>query len=71
MRTKFLARVFGFAILAILMSMTPASAQSNAENGKLKIHVNPKQAYVFVDGVAIRDGSQTIVLRGHARRGRG
>ena len=62
MRTKFLARVFGFAILAILMSMTPASAQSNAENGKLKIHVNPKQAYVFVDGKAIRDGSQTIDL---------
>jgi hypothetical protein len=30
--------------------------------GKLKIHVSPKQAYVFVDGKAIRDGSQTIVL---------
>lgn len=62
MRTKFLARVLSFAILALLMSMTPASAQSNVENGKLKIHVTPKQAYVFVDGRAIRDGSQTIVL---------
>ena len=72
MRTKFLARVFGFAILAILMSITPAFAQSKAKNGKLKIHVNPKQAYVFVDGIAIRDGSQTIdSIRGHARRGRG
>jgi len=40
----------------------PAFAQSNAENGKLKIHVKPKQAYVFVDGKAIRDGSQTINL---------
>jgi OmpA family/PEGA domain len=62
MRTKFLARVLSFAILALLMSMTPASAQSNVENGKLKIHVTPKRAYVFVDGRAIRDGSQTIVL---------
>ncbi|MGA7921595.1 MAG: OmpA family protein [Candidatus Acidiferrales bacterium] len=62
MRTKFPARVLGFAILALLMSITPASAQSNAASGKLKIQVTPKQAYVFVDGVAIRDGSQTIVL---------
>jgi len=37
-------------------------AQSSAEMGKLKIHVEPKQAYVFVDGKAIRDGSQTIEL---------
>ncbi len=40
----------------------PAFAQSSAANGKLKIHVKPKQAYVFVDGKAIRDGSQTIAL---------
>lgn len=62
MRTKFLARVFCFAIVALLMSMVPASAQSSPDTGKLKIHVNPKQAYVFVDGQAIRDGSQTIHL---------
>lgn len=62
MGTKFVARAFGLAILALLMSMTPAFAQSNVENGKLKIHVNPKQAYVFVDGKGIRDGSQTIEL---------
>ena len=37
-------------------------AQSSQETGKLKIHVEPKQAYVFVDGKAIRDGSQTIEL---------
>ena len=30
--------------------------------GRVKIHVSPKQAYVFVDGKAIRDGSQTIAL---------
>jgi hypothetical protein len=40
----------------------PAFGQSSQETGKLKIHVEPKQAYVFVDGKAIRDGSQTIEL---------
>lgn len=40
----------------------PAFAQGSNETGKLKIHVSPKQAYVFVDGKAIRDGSQTIDL---------
>jgi OmpA family/PEGA domain len=48
---------FGVLSLVIL----PASAQDNVR-GKMKIHVSPKQAYVFVDGKAIRDGSQTIVL---------
>jgi hypothetical protein len=28
----------------------------------LEVHVEPKQAYVFVDGKAIRDGSQTVKL---------
>ena len=46
-----------FSLLAL-----PATAQGNNETGKLKIHVSPKQAYVFVDGKAIRDGSQTIDL---------
>jgi hypothetical protein len=40
----------------------PVFPQSSSETGKLKIHVAPKQAYVFVDGKAIRDGSQTIDL---------
>ena len=40
----------------------PAFAQSGQANGKVKVHVSPKQAYVFVDGKAIRDGSQTIEL---------
>jgi peptidoglycan-associated lipoprotein len=39
-----------------------AFAQSSQATGKLKIHVTPKQAYVFVDGKAIRDGNQTIEL---------
>ena len=62
MRAKFLARVFCLAIVALLVSMVPASAQSSPDTGRLKIHVSPKQAYVFVDGKAIRDGSQTIDL---------
>jgi hypothetical protein len=39
-----------------------AQAQSGQAAGKLKIHVSPKQAYVFVDDKAIRDGDQTIEL---------
>ena len=50
-----------FSALSVLC-VVPALAQSSQESGKLKIHVDPKQAYVFVDGKAIRDGSQTIEL---------
>jgi hypothetical protein len=50
------------ALLVVLIGATPALAQSNARNGKLKIRVTPKQAYVFVDEQAIRDGSQAIAL---------
>lgn len=61
MRTRSI--VFGtlvFSATAVLC-VAPAFAQSSQE-GKLQIHVQPKQAYVFVDGKAIRDGSQTIKL---------
>lgn len=47
---------------AMLLPAAPVFAQSPAGNGKLSIHVSPKQAYVFVDGKAVRDGSQTIEL---------
>src|SRR4029077_1003578 len=50
----------GLALLA--MGITPSFAQSGTATGKLKIHVSPKKAYVFGDGKAIRDGSQTIQL---------
>ena len=43
---------------AFMLCAVPAYAQ----DGKLKIHVTPKQAYVFVDGKAIKDGNQTISL---------
>src|SRR5271170_4063420 len=51
-------------VAAALLALGTASAfaQSGQADGKLKIHVSPKQAYVFVDGKAIRDGSQTMEL---------
>ena len=55
----------GFPLVAVALlalGIAPAFAQSGQANGKLKIHVSPKQAYVFVDGKAIRDGSQTMEL---------
>ncbi|HEX4002854.1 MAG TPA: OmpA family protein [Candidatus Acidoferrales bacterium] len=52
-----LAYLFTLA-LAIALGATTGFAQ----DGKLKIKVTPKQAYVFVDGNAIRDGSQSISL---------
>lgn len=53
--------VFGVLISAMsCLWAFSAFAQSSQETGKLKMNVEPKQAYVFVDGKAIRDGSQTI-----------
>ncbi len=55
----------GFSLVSVALlalGIAPAFAQSGQAAGKLKIHVSPKQAYVFVDGKAIRDGSQTIEL---------
>ena len=55
--------VLGFLVSAMsCLWALSVFAQSSQETGKLKIHVEPKQAYVFVDGMAIRDGSQTIEL---------
>jgi hypothetical protein len=54
-------KVFPLAAL-ILAWMIPVQARSSDDTGKLKIHVEPKQAYVFVDGKAIREGSQTLRL---------
>jgi len=54
--------VFSLCLSALSLCALPLFGQSTVEMGKLKIHVDPKQAYVFVDGKAIRDGSQTIEL---------
>lgn len=61
-RSESLARIFVFTFSALLIGAAPAVAQSGTSTGRVKIHVSPKQAYVFVDGDAIRDGSQTIAL---------
>ena len=58
MRIKSLALVPLLAMVVALVLAAPAFAQ----DGKLKIKVSPKQAYVFVDGNAIREGKQTIKL---------
>ena len=62
MRVRSVALFTGLFFAAAFFAAAPACAQTSAQNGKLKIHVSPKQAYVFVDGKAIRDGSQTIDL---------
>jgi OmpA family/PEGA domain len=56
------AQIGSLIFVAFLLAALPVCAQSNGSNGYLKIHVSPKQAYIFVDGKAIRDGSQTIKL---------
>ncbi|MFZ3333884.1 MAG: OmpA family protein [Candidatus Acidiferrales bacterium] len=50
--------IFTLALVLALMSATASFAQ----DGKLKIKVTPPQAYVFVDGNAIRDGSHSMKL---------
>ena len=54
-------RRFGY-LLTLILGIALFSSAAFAQDGKLKIKVTPKQAYVFVDGNAIRDGSQSISL---------
>jgi hypothetical protein len=61
-QARFFKNLLFVALVVGLIGATPALPQSNARNGTLKIHVTPKQSYVFVDDEAIRDGSQTIAL---------
>ena len=55
-------RILGLVFLGLAMAAAPAMAKDQQSTGKVDVHVSPKQAYVFVDGDAIRDGSQTIAL---------
>src|SRR3984893_18862676 len=52
-----LAHLLSLAIAIALFATT-----GFAQDGKLKIKVTPKQAYVFVDGSAIREGSRSVSL---------
>ncbi len=49
-------------LLSLVMAIALGATAGFAQDGKLKIKVSPKQAYVFVDGNAIREGSQSISL---------
>ncbi|MGB7281505.1 MAG: OmpA family protein [Candidatus Acidiferrum sp.] len=62
MRKRFFCPVLLLFSAAFVLSVSSSFAQSASETGTLKIQVTPKQAYVFVDGKAIRDGSQSIAL---------
>jgi len=46
----------------LVISIALVASAGFAQNGKLKIKVTPKQAYVWVDGNAIREGSHPISL---------
>lgn len=47
-------------LLTLMVVMMFCATAGFAQDGKLKIKVIPKHAYVFVDGKAIRDGSETV-----------
>ena len=49
-------------LLTLVLAIALCATAGFAQDGKLKIKVTPKQAYVFVDGQAIRDGNQSISL---------
>jgi hypothetical protein len=55
-------RKFSVLSLTVLLAAASAFAQGPGQTGKLKLHVSPKQAYLFVDGNAVRDGNQTVTL---------
>jgi OmpA family/PEGA domain len=49
-------------VFTLVVAFAMLASASFAQEGKLKIKVTPPQAYVFVDGNAINDGSHTIKL---------
>ena len=62
MQTRALVSMALFLSAGSFLCVDPGVFKIFLETGKLKVHVEPKQAYVFVDGKAIREGSQTIKL---------
>jgi OmpA family/PEGA domain len=55
-------RKFRFVLLVLVATFLLSAGSAFAQDGKLKVHVSPPQAYVFVDGKAIREGSHPIAL---------
>ena len=56
MKSQF--RIFSLAVLALAALVPPSLAQ----NGKVALHVSPKQAYLYVDGQAISEASKHHTL---------
>jgi outer membrane protein OmpA-like peptidoglycan-associated protein len=56
MKSQF--RIFSLAVLALAVLVPPSLAQ----NGKVALHVSPKQAYLYVDGQAISEASKHHTL---------
>jgi hypothetical protein len=44
----------------LVLAVALCAGAAFAQDGKLKIKVTPKQAYVFLDGKAVKEGHQTI-----------
>lgn len=61
MVSGFQIRLTAFVSALLFIGIGPAFA-ANQEMGRLEVRVSPKQAYVFVDGKAIREGDQSIHL---------
>jgi OmpA family/PEGA domain len=49
-------------LFTLAMAIALYAASGFAQDGKLKIKVTPAQAYVFVDGNAIREGNHSVSL---------
>jgi hypothetical protein len=49
-------------ILTLAVAIALCASAGFAQDGKLKMKVTPPQAYVFVDGNAIREGSRAVKL---------
>ena len=49
-------------LLTLVIAIALCATAGFAQDGKLKVKVTPKQAYLFVDGNAIREGSHSVSL---------
>ncbi|MGB6470976.1 MAG: OmpA family protein [Candidatus Acidiferrales bacterium] len=49
-------------VLTLVLAIALCAGAGFAQDGKLKIKVEPKEAYVFVDGHAVKPGSQSVSL---------
>jgi len=45
-------------LILVIVSLVASACSGFAQNGKLKMHVTPQQAYVFLDGRAISEASK-------------